>query len=314
MVVRAVAVGWGLGVILACGGAGEPVAPDPIAAPDPAEPVVAEPVVPPSEPTGARLFVVDPSAGCVWRVVGVDGGSRDLARTDVCPEQIWFAPDGARVVALGGGWAWYGPLDALGAVEAPHAEAVFPVDGKPMIAHILYEESDTSLVIQRLEGAAFGPPTQEGLSEMDLMMGNPLGSHDDADAGWTSLHHRDTPAKSAYLEPASDAAKAAVNATSEESSVGQIPVGSSFLTYRIEFGDSPHPMPPAVWCAASDCADTTALAGALPGQLTLEPRGDLVLVTEEYSGAEPAVYRAGSATPVWTGPAGARAMWAPTGL
>ncbi len=73
-------------------------------------------------------------------------------------------------------------------------------------------------------------------------------------------------------------------------------------------------MVPVVWCPTVDCAAPTALTGALPGQFIGEPHGDRVLITEEYHGSQPAVYAAGQAAPVWSGPAGALAMWAPPGL
>lgn len=306
MTLGRVTLGLWLGLALACGGTG---------APD-AGPALAAPVVAAStEVIGPKLFVLDPSQGCAWRVLGVDGGTREIARTAVCPDRLWFSPDGQQAVASGGGWAWYGPLDALIAVRTPaETETVFPVHAKPMVAHLAYSAEDIRLVTARLDGDAFGPPTAAVLSEVAVMMGDPLGSHADADAGWTRLHFRDAPSKFASLDAPTEAAKAAVNATSQDASVGQLQVAASFLTYRVEFGDTPHPVLPVVWCAATDCASSTPLSGATSEPFAAEPAGELVLISEEYTSARPAVYRAGVAAPVWVGPAGAIGMWAPAGM
>jgi len=94
--------------------------------------------------------------------------------------------------------------------------------------------------------------------------------------------------------------------------VGFTAVGAGGVLYRIGWGDTPHPMGPGLWCADRTCATRAPLEGAPQGQLTIDPRGDFVLVGVERTGADARIYRDGP-WPIAAFPGAQGAMWVPVG-
>ncbi len=303
-----------LGMSLACAGLG-PTADGPAEE----EPSNGEPTDVPGEEApddtdgSAALLVLDPAGGCTWRLHRIGGGKgRKVATTERCPERLWLAPDARQVVAQGEGWAWYGSPKALTAVPVDTSVgALWPAGGEPVLGRLDFGEEGTRAITYRLQGEGFEEAEVRPISDVDLMMGDLLSAPDDMDQGWVSLHAGEAPSKQEGDEEASDGAKKAVLEGHPDGAVGKIEVGGQLLLFRVEWGDTPHAFPPMAWCESAACEDVVALEGALPDQISAWPRGELVLIHQEYSGARPAVYRAGEGEPVWTGPEGSRAMWAP---
>jgi hypothetical protein len=304
-----------VGLALGCGGLGESVVWEEALEEAPPEPEPAAPVAVEAPP--ALLVFTPKGAVCAWTVQSIGGGARELALTESCPEVVWFAPDGARVVAWGGGRTWHGPISSLVMTEAPvGVETAWPVDGKPALGAAIYAEDRITVRTFMLGGSTFMPSGDHPV-DIEPGFGDPLAVHptQPLDAGWQSLAQwvDEAPSKGGEVADASPAARAAVQADSDRG-VGQIPVGDQVLTFAVITGDTPHPSPPLVWCAEADCAAATPLVGEWPAQVAALPRGELVLVVEEYSGRQPALYRAGVAEPIFVGAPGARAVWAPRGL
>lgn len=295
-----VVIGSGIGLFaLGCGGAGS----------------VPEP---PATGPMPSLLVFDPTGGCSWTIVDEKGVRRTIAKTSDCPDEAWFSPDFERAMALGGGKVWHGPLDALVEVVAPAgAEALWPIEGKPALGKLDYGSGDIQLVTWALEGPAFVESGKHPVSEVDLMM-NPLADHpkSPSDAGWISVGSLvDANQATAVTSVPSVELKQALRITDDpQAEVGQLWVGGTMLTYPTVFGDSLHAVPPIVICPDAACRSHTELRGDLPSQLGIVTRDRWFLVTAEYTGADPRVYVAGHEDPVYEGPAGARAVWAPAGL
>ncbi|MCB9675341.1 MAG: hypothetical protein H6737_09510 [Alphaproteobacteria bacterium] len=102
---------------------------------------------------------------------------------------------------------------------------------------------------------------------------------------------------------------AAVGLKSPES-VGSLPVGTGAVWFEVVFGDTPHAQAPVTYCHDAGCAQRVAWAtvGDLVG---IAPRGDLVLVGTEYSGAGAKVFRANVEAPVLDFPGATLAVWLP---
>jgi hypothetical protein len=85
--------------------------------------------------------------------------------------------------------------------------------------------------------------------------------------------------------------------------------------FGVRWGDSPHARGPVFWCADPECKETLALKD-LPNSssLSLQPRGELLLVGEESGMKNARVYRRGQAEPIYVVKDGAGAGWLPDGV
>lgn len=82
--------------------------------------------------------------------------------------------------------------------------------------------------------------------------------------------------------------------------------GTVFFT--VVTGDTVHAQGPVYFCAKG-CKEPQRLSGVPSGQISVSPWDGSLLITEEYSGAKPKVYKPGTAAPVFTVPTGRSAVW-----
>lgn len=98
-------------------------------------------------------------------------------------------------------------------------------------------------------------------------------------------------------------------ALGEEEALGWFSAGKAgSVFFTIVRGDTAHAQGPVYFLAKGSKAPQR-LSGVPAGQLSVSPWDGSLLITEEYSGAKPKVYRPGTAAPVFTVPTGRAAVW-----
>lgn len=270
---------------------------------------------------GRDLLLFEPGDECMWRLVNPQGGRLVWASSPVCPTEAVFAPKGDFVVALAPGKAMWGALGALAPLltaEAPaDASTIWAVKAAPMLGGLDYTGESPRVVSWKLDGAAFVPGPSRAAPEAELMMGDPLASPPEAtpEAGWFSTRAalNENPAKQGGGDPVTEAARGILLARNEGDEIATLRVGGHFLAFRVVMGDTPHAAPPAIWCEDPTCGKPVPLTGALPDTFAAFPDGDRLLITGEYDGAAPTIYRAGEPAPIYTPPPGSWGIWAPGG-
>ena len=90
--------------------------------------------------------------------------------------------------------------------------------------------------------------------------------------------------------------------------------GGGGWLFRIAYGDTPHAFGPVSWCADDACDDRTPLLGIGDGQLSIVPQGRHVAIAEEFTGAGPRVYAAGTAEAIFAVPDAEASAWIPEEL
>ncbi len=270
----------------------------------------------------AALWTWEPTpSGCLWRERALDGGIRERGQTSRCPSDVWWSEDrsvafawtGSTVVKLQNGKDGYTPVAEHAVPD--DAAVMWVVRDVPVIGWVQYGEA-TEVLTSQWTNTGFVAGPRRVLGEMDAQMGDlwatcPAGP---ISTSWTSFRRTIEAAASAGQvdEAPSQATLQLVRADADNGDAsGRVSVGGSTLAFRVGFGDTPHPVPPLVWCADASCATGTPLSGRMPPQAAVMPAGQWVLVTSEYRGLGPTVYRAGHPTPVLQLDEDVRAMWAP---
>jgi len=274
-------------------------------------------VMPATAGSGAipALFVVEPLAGqCIWRSYTGPSKSKDLAKTESCPHDIWWpVGDLSKVVALGEDRVWTGSLRSLKWVALPHDDitTLWVVDGRPVVGRVTYGDTIT-IESYVMKGDHFVPGPTRTLDDSalygDVLAIPPSGK---IDKSWTSMARgiAGAPSKRGFVDSPTASQQALVSATPHDDTVGIVKVGNKHLAFKGVIGDTVHPAAPLVWCSDDSCSRGTPLIGKLASQLALSPKDGFLLITEEYTGRSPVVYAEGGTKPVLVLPEGARAIW-----
>jgi len=267
------------------------------------------------------LFVFQPTPnGCRWQVVpSLTEDPELLAMTEACPEDIQWSPDGKTAFVLGTDRIWTGPPNAHTAMSRPsNAQHMRAVNGEPALCGIDHQGTPQART-WRVENQRFVAGPTKKLSDVDFMMGDiwmscPL---PEADPGWTGLQQglQNSPSSGGVFDDAPAALAKVVDAHGGVAdTVGALTVGGQKLVYNVVLGDTWHATGPLVWCRDASCGNAVPFEDELPRQPALFPRGDYVLVAQDFDGKGAGIIRAGEANWALKLPADARAMWAPEGL
>ncbi|MBI3299919.1 MAG: hypothetical protein HYZ75_17275 [Elusimicrobia bacterium] len=223
-------------------------------------------------------------------------------------------PRSARLVVLAPS-AVTGPSDAMlfrfEGVSYKAPAAGLPEWGEPAVAVV--EELDADGGWTRL--GVFPTKTAAGDTPGLSVIPEDLSEDQDAATGLVSLKRTLESATCAAgdctepLRKTDKAAAAAVQKTlKDDEELGWFAAGKGTVFFRVVRGDTAHAQGPVSYCPKG-CKTPTRLEGVPAGQLSVSPWDEHLLVTEEYSGAKPKVYKPGSPAPFFTVATGRAAVW-----